>query len=178
MALAGDGSARTSAIDQATSSAHSSPPTLVHLSETDRQTAETPASRVASVEAQEDPPTLNLHQPEHKGLTLYLATLDEVRTMADLNSKAVALGAQEPEVEKAIKQAFAAARVAPVFVGDNETDATAATDALVRLAAREVAAAPFLTSRETTGSLAEAAAMLSELGLRLLEVPLDLPSPQ
>jgi len=102
---------------------------------------------------------------------LFLAVDDEVRSVADLNGKAIALGEQEPAIEKSIKQAFAAARVAPNFVGD------ARTDAIGRLVDREVAAAPLVIGPATT-ELTELTATLSDLSLRLLEVPLDPQSPQ
>ena len=89
--------------------------------------------------------------------------------MADLNGKPIALGAQEPAVERAIKQAFAAAGVTPIFVGD------AQTDALHRLLAHEVVAAPFLVGRPI--ELTDEAATLSRSDLRLLELPLDLSQP-
>src|SRR4051812_17698084 len=90
----------------------------------------------ASVEAQKTSSMSPLRQPEPKRLVLYLAVQSEIRTLADLDGKRIALGAQDPAVESAIKQAFAAAGVAPIFVGD------AQTDALHRLVAREVVAAP------------------------------------
>jgi hypothetical protein len=127
-------------------------------------------SRTASVEAQKTPPTSTLHQPQPEGLVLYLAVLGEIRTVADLDGKAIALGAQEPAVERAIKQVFAAAGVTPIFVGD------AQTDALRRLVAREVVAAPFLVGQPT--ELTSAVATLSRWDLRLLEIPLDLPRPR
>jgi TRAP-type uncharacterized transport system substrate-binding protein len=89
--------------------------------------------------------------------------------VADLNGKPIALGAQEPAVERAIKQAFAAAGVTPIFVGD------AQTDALHRLLAREVVAAPFQVGRPI--ELTDIATTLSGLDLRLLELPLDLSQP-
>jgi len=96
----------------------------------------------------------------------------EIRTVADLDGKAIALGAQKPAVEKAIKQAFAAAHVTPIFVGD------AQTDALNRVATREVVAAPFLVGQPLTKELTGIAAMLAQSDLRLLEIPLGLLLPQ
>jgi len=133
--------------------------------------AESSTSRVASAEVQGSPPTFNPNQPEHERLVLFLAVDDEVRSVADLNGKAIALGEQEPAIEKSIKQAFAAARVAPNFVGD------ARTDAIGRLIDREVAAAPLMIGPATT-ELPELTATLSDLSLWLLEVPLDPQSPQ
>jgi hypothetical protein len=126
-------------------------------------------SRMASVEAQKTPSTSPLRQSEPEGSVLYLVVRGEIRTVADLNGKPIALGAQEPAVEKAIKQAFAAAGVAPIFVGDGSTDA------LDRLAAREVVAALFLVGQPRTTELTDIAATLSQSDLRLLELPLDLP---
>jgi len=64
---------------------------------------------------------------------------------------------------------FVAAGVTPIFVGD------AQTDALHRLLAREVVAAPFLVGRPI--ELTDEAATLSRSDLRLLELPLDLSQP-
>jgi hypothetical protein len=123
-----------------------------------------------SIEAQKTPSTSTLHQLQPESSVLYLAVRGEIRTVADLNGKPIALGAQEPAVERAIKQAFAAAGVTPSFVGD------AQTDALRQLVAREVVAAPLLVGQPI--ELTDIADTLSRLDLRLLELPLDLPQPQ
>jgi hypothetical protein len=126
----------------------------------------------ASVEAQKTPSTSPLRQPEPKGSLLYLAVQSEIRTVADLNGKPIALGAQEPAVERAIKQAFAAAGVTPIFVGD------AQTDEVQRLVDREVMAAPLGIGHQPATELSDTAATLSQSDLRLLALPLDLPQPQ
>jgi len=98
---------------------------------------------------------------------LYLAVRDEeVGSLSDLSGKAVALGPQDPPYEAAIRQAFATAGVAANFVEDLEADA------LDRVVRREVAAAPFWVGPQ----LLEGARLpdaLSQAGVRLLEVPLD-----
>jgi len=127
----------------------------------------------ASAEARNTPSTSPLRQPEPKGSLLYLAVHREIRTVADLNGKPIALGAQEPAVERAIKRAFAAAGVTPIFVGD------AQTDAVQRLVTREVMAAPLgIFSQRPATELTDTAATLSRSDLRLLELPLDLSRPQ
>jgi len=103
---------------------------------------------------------------------LYLAVQSEIRTVADLNGKPIALGAQEPTVERAVKQAFAAAGVTPIFVGD------AQTDEVQLLVDREVMAAPLGIGHQPATELSDTAATLSQSDLRLLELPLDLPRPQ
>ena len=123
----------------------------------------------ASVEAQKTPSTSPPRQPEPERSVLYLAVPSEIRTLADLNGKPIALGAQEPAVESAIKEAFAAAGVAPIFVGD------AQTDPMQRLVARKVMAAPFLVGEPI--ELTDIAATLPRSDLRLLELPLDLSQP-
>src|SRR3954468_7048919 len=122
----------------------------------------------ASVETQKTPSMSPLRQPEPKGSLLYLAVQSEIRTVADLNGKPIALGAQEPAVERAIKQAFAAAAVTPIFVGD------AQTDAVQQLVDREVMAAPLGIGHQPATELSDTAATLSQSDLRLLELPLDL----
>jgi TRAP-type uncharacterized transport system substrate-binding protein len=118
------------------------------------------------------PSTSPLRQPEPKGSVLYLAVRSEIRTVADLDGKPIALGTQEPAVERAIKQAFAAAGVTPIFVGD------AQTDAVQRLVAREIMAAPLgIIGQRPSTELTDVAATLSRSDLRLLELPLDLSQP-
>jgi hypothetical protein len=138
----------------------------------DRQTASLlPPPRVTSTEAQLTSPQPNLPQRERESLVLYLAVRDDIRSLADLNGKTIALSKEVLSAETAIKQAFAAARVTPNFVGDVGTDTLA--DALGRLMRREVAATPFGVFPPQVKEPSGFTETLSQSGLRLLEVPLD-----
>jgi TRAP-type uncharacterized transport system substrate-binding protein len=121
------------------------------------------------VETRSAPPASLPRQPEPDGWFLYLVVPAEIRAVADLHGRPIALGAQEPAVAGAIKQALAAAGVTPIFVEDGSKDP------LNRLVAREVVAAPFLVGRRLKTERTDIAATLSRLDLRLLEIPLDLP---
>jgi len=140
----------------------------------ERPTVEASTVRLTSPEAQDLPAPPDRPQREREGWVLYLAVRDEeVGSLSDLSGKAVALGPQDPPHEAAVRQALATAGVAAKFVEDLEADA------LDRLVRREVAAAPFrLGPRLLEGAgLPDA---LSQAGVRLLEVPLDvepLPAP-
>jgi len=121
------------------------------------------------VETRSAPPASLPRQPEPDGWLLYLVVPAEIRAVADLHGRPIALGAQEPAVAGAIKQALAAAGVTPIFVEDGSKDP------LNRLVAREVVAAPFLVGHRLTTERTDIAATLSRLDLRLLEIPLNLP---
>ena len=129
---------------------------------------------MASAEPQSPPSAPRTSRPDPERLSLYLVTQAEVRSLADLDGKPVALGAQGPALEESIREAFANAHVTPNFVGGSEPDA------LGMVANGEAMAAPLLrvAARETP-ELTEVEKALAATGLRLLQLPLDVPaSPQ
>jgi TRAP-type uncharacterized transport system substrate-binding protein len=128
---------------------------------------------LASAEPQSPPSAPRTSRPDPERLSLYLVTQAEVRSLADLDGKPVALGAQGPALEKSIREAFANAHVTPNFVGGSESDA------LGMVANGEAMAAPLRVAARETPELTEVEKALAATGLRLLQLPLDVPaSPQ
>jgi len=90
--------------------------------------------------------------------------------LADLDGKPVALGAQEPALEKCIREAFASAHVTPNFVGDS------GSDALGMVAKGEVMAAPLRVAARETPGLTAVGNALAATGFLLLRLPLNVPA--